>query len=218
MRRILSILLALTLLVSLLLIFVFPVPASAVTPPLNVPDMPEIPDISDDIEVNLPDGIFDDYIPDIELPDMEPTEPPVDTGPCYPSLCDWLDWFRQWFHRLPGCGEKAELDTPDITEARYYHGKYSRLQISWKDVENAESYDVEITKADGTVMEYRTDSTTLILWCECPAIYVEETATWAAATVRVRAVCGDTVGEWNEGGKIGCDSLHVLEKVEAHDD
>ena len=135
----------------------------------------------------------------------------------------WRNWwgFFWWYDYTPDepeATEAATIGVPDITEARYYHGKYSRLQICWKDVENAESYDVEITKADGTVMEYRTDSTTLILWCECPAIYVEETATWAAATVRVRAVCGDTVGEWNEGGKIGCDSLHVLEKVESHDD
>lgn len=89
----------LALILALLLIIAMAVPAYAVTPELGVPDMPEIPDVSDDVEIELPDGIFDDYIPDIdidvELPE-EPAEPPEEE-PELPSFYDcvkgWLEWW-----------------------------------------------------------------------------------------------------------------------------
>lgn len=79
MKKTISILLALVLLVSMLLIFVFPVPASACTPPLRVPDMPEIPDISDNVQVD--------------------TKPAVDAWfEAHPIRFDWsmikIDWSK----------------------------------------------------------------------------------------------------------------------------
>lgn len=86
MRQIFAILLAVMLIASTT------VSAYAVTPPLGVPDMPEIPDISDNIEIELPDGVFDDYIPDIA-----PEEPIEPEEPVYPDWCDWVNgWFEFW--------------------------------------------------------------------------------------------------------------------------
>ena len=94
MKKIICILFALMLVISMA------IPAFAVTPEIGVPDMPEIPDISDDVEIELPDGIFDDYIPDIdidvELPE-EPTEPPAEKPIRY-NWCEmvkcWINWWR----------------------------------------------------------------------------------------------------------------------------
>lgn len=87
MKKIFAILLAVMLMASMT------ITTYAVTPPLGVPDMPEIPDISDNIEIELPDGVFDDYIPD--LTPEEPTEP---EEPEYPNWCDlvkgWMEWWK----------------------------------------------------------------------------------------------------------------------------
>lgn len=101
MKKIIAILLALPLIVAMA------VPAYAVTPDLEVPDVPEIPDISDDVEIELPDGAFNDYIPDIdidvELP--EETEHPTDEPVC-PDWCDWvkswIDWWKDTFKKYYG--------------------------------------------------------------------------------------------------------------------
>ena len=110
--------------------------------------------------------------------------------------------------------EDAELGIPTITEARFYHTGYlaslrNRLQIRWDAVENADSYEIEVTKADGTSEIYTSSSATLLVKnAECPKVYVEETSTWTAATVRVRAVADDEVGDWSDAVKIGCDMIH----------
>ena len=89
MKKILAILLAVLLIVSMA------IPAAAVTPKLQIPDVPKIPDISDDVRLNLPDGIFDEYIPDIaagvELPADEQQAP--DNWP------EWLQLWYQWWCR-----------------------------------------------------------------------------------------------------------------------
>jgi hypothetical protein len=92
MKKIFAILLTVMLVASMT------VTAYAVTPPLGVPDMPEIPDISDNIEIELPDGVFDDYIPDIA-----PEEPIEPEEPVYP---DWCDWVKGWFEFWKGIVEK----------------------------------------------------------------------------------------------------------------
>lgn len=86
MRKIFAIILTVMLIASMT------VTTYAVTPPLGVPDMPEIPDISDNIEIELPDGVFDDYIPD--LTPEEPTEP---EEPEYPNWCDWVKGWMEWW-------------------------------------------------------------------------------------------------------------------------
>lgn len=179
-------------LMALCLIVCMTVPVFAVTPPLNAPDMPEIPEIK--VNFKLPDGFWDKWFADhpIRLPDdfeiQEPTEAtePEVTEP-----------------------EMIVLGVPAVTEARYYHKGIQRLQIRWDAVDSAESYEVEVTKADGTTDVYTTNSATLFLKnVECPRVYIEETSTWAAASVKVRAVCGESVGEWSEAVKIGCDMIH----------
>lgn len=92
MKKIFAILLTVMLVASMT------VTAYAVTPPLGVPDMPEIPDISDNIEIELPDGVFDDYIPDIA-----PEEPIEPEEPVYP---DWCDLVKGWFEFWKGIVEK----------------------------------------------------------------------------------------------------------------
>lgn len=53
MRKILALIFTLTLILAI------PVQASAVTPPLRVPDLPKIPEIK--VEVKLPDNYWDNY-------------------------------------------------------------------------------------------------------------------------------------------------------------
>ena len=99
MRQIFAILLIVMLIASMT------VSTYAVTPPLNVPDLPEIPDISDNIEIELPDGVFDDYIPD--LTPEAPTEPPAEDPPVEePEYPDWCDWVKGWFEWWKGIMEK----------------------------------------------------------------------------------------------------------------
>lgn len=74
MKKILAILLA------VLLIMAMAVPAYAVTPKYEFPDLPEIPDISDDIkiEIDIPDSFWDKWfqehpikLPTFKLPSEE---------------------------------------------------------------------------------------------------------------------------------------------------
>ena len=110
--------------------------------------------------------------------------------------------------------EKVELGVTTITESSFYHTGYvaslkNRLQIKWDAVENAESYEIEVVKADGTTTIYTSTSTSLIVKnAECPKVYVEATSTWTAATVRVRAIAEDVTGDWSEAEEIGCDAIH----------
>lgn len=131
----------------------------------------------------------------------------------------WTSWWDHWWNpgtyepTIPGESE-AEIGVPTITEARFYHSASvaslrNRLQITWDAVEEADSYEIEVVKADGTTVTYTSSSATLMVKnSTCPKMYVESTSTWTAATVRVRAVADDTLGNWSEAVKIGCDKLH----------
>ena len=102
-------------LLAVLLIMAMTVPAFAVTPDLGVPDVPEIPDISDDVEIELPEGVFDGYLPDLDIdieielptdpiePPADPTEPPSEKPTC-PGWCDWVKgWLEWWLRMLRPC-------------------------------------------------------------------------------------------------------------------
>ena len=111
-----------TFLLAVMLIASMTVPVYAVTPELDVPDMPEIPDISNDIDIDIPDGVFDDYIPDvdigvdieIELPDLdieieipESTTKPTVENPDIVSEITCLEnmfkhWIGWWMHAING--------------------------------------------------------------------------------------------------------------------
>ena len=91
------------LILVLLLILSVAMPVFAVTPDLQTSSI-SIPDISDDVHVELPDSAFEGYIPDIdiELPEAteEPTEPPAEEQPDHP-WCDWLHkWLRWWRDKI----------------------------------------------------------------------------------------------------------------------
>ena len=60
--------------------------------------------------------------------------------------------------------EKCILDTPVVEYASYYKSasryfNYSHVAVKWTKVENATSYKLRITKADGTWKEYDTTYT-----------------------------------------------------------
>lgn len=132
----------------------------------------------------------------------------------------WWDWWDNLFPSNPSEPtdpsepEATVLGTPTITESRFYHSASvaslrNRLQIKWDAVENAESYEIEVVKADGTVETYTASNNSLMVKSStCPKVYVESTSTWTAATVRVRAIAGDSIGEWSDAAKIGCDAIH----------
>lgn len=133
------------------------------------------------------------------------------------SWTSWWDWWGNFAPvdpTEPTEPETSELGMPTITESRFYHSGTvaslrNRLQVSWDAVDGADSYEIEVVKADGTVLNYTASTNSLMVKnMACPKVYVEETSTWTAATVRVRAVAGDTTGEWSDAVKIGCDAIH----------
>ena len=132
----------------------------------------------------------------------------------------WWDWWGNFAPSdpvgptVPSEPEVETLGTTMITESRFYHSGSvaslkNRLQIKWDAVENAESYEIEVVKADGTIVTYTSSTNSLLVKnTACPKVYIESTSTWTAATVRVRAIAGDSVGNWSTAAKIGCDAIH----------
>lgn len=85
----------LCMLIALLMVISMAVPAFAVTPDLDVPDMPEIPDISDDIDFGIDFGnIIGDWLGANPVPPLVPTEP-IEEPPA-PVGGGWFDWLRGW--------------------------------------------------------------------------------------------------------------------------
>ena len=85
---------------ALILALCLATPALAVTPDLDIPDMPAIPDISDDIDFGGIDfgGIVDDWLEENPVPPLVPTEPaePVEDTDAPIGGC-WFDWILDWF-------------------------------------------------------------------------------------------------------------------------
>lgn len=101
MKKIIAIALALTLVLCLA------IPAHAVTPELDVPDMPAVPDISDDIDFGFDIGaIVDDWLEKNPTPPLTPTEP-EETEPQFdfyteldmdtPGVRSMINWLREFF-------------------------------------------------------------------------------------------------------------------------
>ena len=97
------------IMMALALVLCLAIPAHAVTPDLDVPDMPEIPDISDEIDFGGIDfgGIIDDWFAENPIPPLTPTDPvEVPTEPAEPTEPveepsapiggGWGDWLRGW--------------------------------------------------------------------------------------------------------------------------
>ena len=154
----------------------------------------DIPKIK--INVDIPDSFWDEWFEEhpIQIPDdIEIPEDNVEPEP------------------EPEKPVIESLRTPVVSKAKYvhktrYYGQNKHLEISWNEVENAEFYEVLITKADKTTVTYTT-STNMIYdkYAKCPKVYVKK---WTAATVKVRAVAGDIVSSWSAPVKISCDKLH----------
>lgn len=92
MKKIITVFLALALVLCLA------IPAHAVTPELDIPDMPAVPDISDDIDFGIDFGdIIGDWFEENPVPPLTPTEPtePVEE-PTAPVGGGWFDWLRFW--------------------------------------------------------------------------------------------------------------------------
>lgn len=96
--------------------------------------------------------------------------------------------------------EKCILEKPTVNYATYFKStsryfNYSYASVKWSDVENATSYKVKITKADGTWKEYDTTYTAFY-----STNYTDDFITdgMDGATVRVRAYGdNDTFGCWS---------------------
>lgn len=110
------------------------------------------------------------------------------------------------------------LPTPKITKAVYTHfGSKSNLKIEWDSVEGATSYEVQITKADGTSKTYTTDGVELVIKLGkddfikgCPKKLIDKK--WLPAKVKIRAMNNDKVYSlWSEDETIGCNVIHIGE-------
>ena len=143
-------------------------------------------------------------IPNITIPDI--------SNSIKIELSDdfWDNWFKE--HPVPSVTLKPE--TPIISSAKYvqktlYYGTSKHLEIYWNKINNATSYEVLITKADGTTISYNTTNNLIYdKNADCPKIYVSSTSTWTAATVQVRAINNNQMSDWSSPVKISCDKLH----------
>ena len=137
----------------------------------------------------------------------------------------WWDWYKGWWEHIPGLQptepeptepEAPALGVPTVTTAKYvhktpYYGMKAHLEIFWEEAEDAESYEVLITKADGETITYTTTNTGVYdTAAKCPRVYIEDTSTWASATVQVRAIKGDIKSAWSDAVNISCDMLHMV--------
>nr|DAI65505.1 MAG TPA: hypothetical protein [Caudoviricetes sp.] len=98
--------------------------------------------------------------------------------------------------------EKCVLGTPTVKYASYYKSifHYSYVAVKWSEVENATSYKVRITKADGTWKEYDTTYTALY-----STNYTDDFIAngMDGATVSVKAYGdNDTFGHWSDDTNI----------------
>ena len=101
--------------------------------------------------------------------------------------------------------EKCILGTPTVKYASYFKStsryfNYSHVAVKWSEVENATSYKVRITKADGTWKEYDTTYTAFYR-----TNYTDDFITdgMDGATVSVKAYGdNDTFGYWSDDTNI----------------
>lgn len=103
------------------------------------------------------------------------------------------------------------LTTPTISKCTYVHSnafyQKNRLQVEWNSVEDATSYEVLVTKKDGTEHTYKTTSTHLIV-NKGSDNFVDDCMN--GGTVKVRAVKNDNevYSLWTNAMTISCNTLH----------
>lgn len=99
--------------------------------------------------------------------------------------------------------EKNVLEKPVIRDTYYFHrtfgyGTYSFMSVQWDNVENATSYEVEVTKTDGSKKNYTTYYNVLV------SVYDEFLADGMdGATVRVEALGeNETFSLWSDAATV----------------
>lgn len=100
--------------------------------------------------------------------------------------------------------KKCVLDTPRVNYATYFKSaryfNYSHVAVKWTKVENATSYRVRITKADGTWKEYDTTHTSFYSTNYTDDFIADR---MDGATVSVKAYGdNDTFGCWSDDTNI----------------
>ena len=115
------------------------------------------------------------------------------------TLKDAIDnYVKNWL-------EKCILDTPVVEYASYYKSTsryfhYAYVAFKWSEVENATSYKVRITKADGTWKEYDTTYTAFYRTNYTDDFIADG---MDGATVSVKAYGdNDTFGYWSDDTNI----------------
>lgn len=111
------------------------------------------------------------------------------------------------------------LETPVITNASYHHktyyyGDFNQLKIEWDGVNDAASYEVKITKADGTTKIYTTSKNYLCVKQNADdfvtgCLKMKVDSGWESAKVRIRAINGETYSSWTEETSISCNIIHI---------
>lgn len=101
------------------------------------------------------------------------------------------------------------VQAPEITQAVYYHGSSffnrARLQVRWDEVEGADSYEIKVTKKDGTSKTYTKTSTSLFAYKDYDE-FID--GCMNGATVQIRTVTGDgSYSSWSDEETVGCNSV-----------
>ena len=107
-------------------------------------------------------------------------------------------------------GTTTKLGKTSVTEATYHHYRAiwdrARLQVRWNAVDGAKSYEVKVTKTDGSSKVYTTSSTSLIVYEDSDSFMTDCVR---SGKVTVRAVGSNgTYGAWSAAKTISCNSLH----------
>lgn len=106
--------------------------------------------------------------------------------------------------------QKTTIGKTTVSEAVFRHYKSiwdkARLQVRWSLVNGAKSYEVKVTKTDGSSKTYTTTSTSLIVYQDSDSFLMDCVK---SGKVTVRAVGSDgTYGDWSTAKTISCNSLH----------
>ena len=104
-----------------------------------------------------------------------------------------------------------KIDAPEITEAIYRHSKAfyedTRLQARWSEVENADHYEIKITKTNGDSKTYTSNYESLTVNEGSDNFIIDCVR---SGKIKVRAVSANgNYSNWSEEKTISCNSLHA---------
>ena len=125
------------------------------------------------------------------------------------SVKDMIDeMVEDYFNRNPI--EIETTETPKITQAIYRHGQSfydkTRLQVRWDKVNNADYYEIRVTKTNGESKMYKTSNTSLFVY-EGSDDFVQDCI--RSGSVEIRAYGKNGVySTWSAKKTISCNSFH----------